>query len=56
MKKLIRTTGPHFEIVLDDNGNPILVKINSAIVNGQKTKQNFNNAKKPEQNGKEQLN
>jgi hypothetical protein len=53
MKKLTRTTGPHFEIVLDANGNPILVKINSAIVNGKKTKQNFNNAKKPKQNGKE---
>jgi hypothetical protein len=52
MRKLIQTTGPHFEIVLDDRGNPILVKVNSTIVNGQKTKQNFNNAKKTEKNGK----
>lgn len=45
MRKLIRSTDPHFEIVLDDNGNPILVKVNSTVVNGQMTKENSNNLK-----------
>jgi hypothetical protein len=52
MKKLIRTIGPHFEIVLDDKGNPILVKVNSTIVNGQTTKENSNNNLKLRKNGK----
>lgn len=46
MRKLIRTTGPHFEIVLDEKGNPTLVKVNKTIVKGQETeKTNINNLK-----------
>ena len=52
MRKLIRTTGPDFEIVLDDKGNPILVKVNSTIINGQMTKENSNNNLKLRKNGK----
>ncbi len=53
MRKLIRTNGPHFEIELDDKGNPILVKVNSTIVNDQMTKENSNNNLKLRKNGKE---
>ncbi|MCZ8296003.1 MAG: hypothetical protein O9297_02145 [Flavobacterium sp.] len=52
MRKLIRTTGPHFEIVLDDKGNPILVTVNSTIVNSQMTKENSNSNLKLRKNGK----
>lgn len=43
MKKLIRTTGPHFVIELDKNGNPVIVTVNSTVTNGQMTKENSSN-------------
>ena len=52
MKKLIRTTGPHFVIELDKNGNPVIVTVNSAVTKGQMTKENSNNNLKLRKNGK----
>jgi hypothetical protein len=43
MKKLIRTTGPHFVIELDKNGNPVIVTVNSTVTNVQMTKENSSN-------------
>jgi hypothetical protein len=52
MKKLIRTTGPHFVIELDKNGNPVIVTVNSNVTNGQTTQENSNNNLKLRINGK----
>jgi hypothetical protein len=52
MRKLIRTTGPHFEIELDENGNLVQVSINRTIINGQKIEKNNTNNLKQIKNGK----
>ncbi len=54
MKKLIWTTGPHFVIELDKNGNPVIVTVNSTVTKGQITKENSNNNLKPRKDGKKQ--
>lgn len=52
MKKIIQTTGSHFEIALDENGNPVMVRVNAALVKGQMTKINIKNNLKIRKNGK----
>jgi hypothetical protein len=52
MKKIIRTTGPHFIIELDKNGNPVIVTVSNTVTNGQMTKENINNILKPRNTGK----